>query len=168
MLSGHVQGRFLSIISKLCNPKKILEIGTYTGYSAICLSEGLVENGVIHTIEINEELNSIQNKYFEKTKNTNSILRYSGNALEIIKNMETGEVKKQMFGENGHMSWEISGLSWELNITGIATPAPKSIMPPALIPPVSTPATVGLPTTTITPPPIPMGTTTVALSLIHI
>ena len=80
----------------------------------------------------------------------------------IIKNMETGEVKKQMFGENGHMSWEISGLSWELNITGIATPAPKSIMPPALIPPVSTPATVGLPTTTITPPPISMGTTTVA------
>ena len=88
MLSGHVQGRFLSIISKLCNPKKILEIGTYTGYSAICLSEGLVENGVIHTIEINEELNSIQNKYFEKTKNTNSILRYSGNALEIIKNID--------------------------------------------------------------------------------
>ena len=80
----------------------------------------------------------------------------------IIKNMETGDVKKQMFGENGHMSWEISGLSWELNITGIATPAPKSIMPPALIPPVSTPATVGLPTTTVPPPPISMGTTTVA------
>ena len=80
----------------------------------------------------------------------------------IIKNTATGEVKKQMFGENGHMSWEISGLSWELNITGIATPAPKSIMPPALSPPVSTPATVGLPTTTLNPPLISMGTTTVA------
>ena len=86
----------------------------------------------------------------------------------IIKNMETGDVKKQMFGENGHMSWEISGLSWELNITGIATPAPKSIMPPALIPPVSTPATVGLPTTTVPPPPISMGTTTVANVTNHV
>ena len=80
----------------------------------------------------------------------------------IIKNTATGEVKKQMFGENGHMSWEISGLAWELNITGIATPAPKSIMPPALSPPVSTPATVGLPITTLNPPLVSMGTTTVA------
>ena len=66
MLSGHLQGRFLSIISKLIKPKKILEIGTYTGYSAICLAEGLIENGVIHTIDINEELASMQNKYFKK------------------------------------------------------------------------------------------------------
>ena len=80
----------------------------------------------------------------------------------IIKNTATGEVKKQMFGENGHMSWEISGLAWELNITGIATPAPKSIMPPALSPPVSTSATVGLPTTTLNPPLVSMGATTVA------
>ena len=66
MLSGHLQGRFLSIISRLVKPKKILEIGTYTGYSAICLSEGLVRNGIIHTIDSNEELNTIQNKYFKK------------------------------------------------------------------------------------------------------
>ena len=84
----------------------------------------------------------------------------------IIKNMETGEVKKQMFGDNGHLSWELSGLSWELNITGIVTPAPKSITAPALIPPVSvgisTPATVGIATTTKAPPPISMGATAVA------
>ena len=84
----------------------------------------------------------------------------------IIKNMETGEVKKQMFGNNGHLSWELSGLSWELNITGIVTPAPKSITPPALIPPVSvgisTPATVGIATTTKAPPPTSKGATAVA------
>ena len=64
MLSGNLQCRFLSIISRLIKPKKILEIGTYTGYSAICLSECLVKNGIIHTIDINEELNTIQNKYY--------------------------------------------------------------------------------------------------------
>ena len=87
MLSGHLQGRFLSIISKLIKPKKILEIGTYTGYSAICMAEGLIENGVIHTIDINEELSSIQNKYFKKTSNNNSIVQYVGDALNIINNI---------------------------------------------------------------------------------
>ena len=75
MLSGHIQGRFLSIITKLIKPKKILEIGTYTGYSAICMAEGLIENGIIHTIDINEELISIQNKYFAKSKCNNSTCR---------------------------------------------------------------------------------------------
>jgi predicted O-methyltransferase YrrM len=87
MLSGHLQGRFLSIISKLIKPKKILEIGTYTGYSAICMAEGLIENGVIHTIDINEELSSIQNKYFKKTSNNNSIIQYVGDAKNIINNI---------------------------------------------------------------------------------
>ena len=87
MLSGHLQGRFLSIISKLIKPKKILEIGTYTGYSAICMAEGLIENGVIHTIDINEELSSIQNKYFKKTSNNNSIVQYVGDAKNIIDNI---------------------------------------------------------------------------------
>ena len=84
MLSGHLQGRFLSIISKLIKPKKILEIGTYTGYSAICMSEGLIDNGIIHTIDINEELVSIQKKYFKKTKTTNSIIQHVGDAKEVI------------------------------------------------------------------------------------
>ena len=87
MLSGHLQGRFLSIISKLIKPKKILEIGTYTGYSTICMAEGLIENGVIHTIDINEELSSIQNKYFKKTSNNNSFVQYVGDAKNIIDNI---------------------------------------------------------------------------------
>ena len=88
MLSGHLQGRFLSIISRLIKPKKILEIGTYTGYSAICLSEGLVKNGIIHTIDINEELSTIQDKYFEKTNNSNSIIQHIGDAKEVIKKID--------------------------------------------------------------------------------
>lgn len=87
MLSGHLQGRFLSIITKLIKPKKILEIGTYTGYSAICMAEGLIENGIIHTIDINEELVSIQNKYFAKSKCNNSIIQHVGDARNIIKNI---------------------------------------------------------------------------------
>ncbi len=87
MLSGHIQGRFLSIITKLIKPKKILEIGTYTGYSAICMAEGLIENGIIHTIDINEELISIQNKYFAKSKCDNSIIQHVGDARNIIKSI---------------------------------------------------------------------------------
>jgi len=87
MLSGHIQGRFLSIITKLIKPKKILEIGTYTGYSAICMAEGLIENGIIHTIDINEELVSIQNKYFAKSKCNNSIIQHVGDARSIIKSI---------------------------------------------------------------------------------
>ena len=87
MLSGHLQGRFLSIITKLIKPKKILEIGTYTGYSAIYMAEGLIENGIIHTIDINEELVSIQNKYFAKSKCNNSIIQHVGDARNIIKSI---------------------------------------------------------------------------------
>ena len=88
MLSGHLQGRFLSIMSRLIKPKKILEIGTYTGYSAICLLEGLVKNGIIHTIDINEELSTIQNKYFKKTNNSNSIIQHVGDAKDVIKKID--------------------------------------------------------------------------------
>ena len=88
MLSGHIQGRFLSIITKLIKPKKILEIGTYTGYSAICMAEGLIEKGIIHTIDINEELVSIQNKYFAKSKCNNSIIQHVGDARNIIKSID--------------------------------------------------------------------------------
>src|SRR5882757_10314460 len=62
MLSGHLQGRVLSMISHMIKPKQVLEIGTYTGYSAICLSEGLAEGGMIHTIDINDELTDIINR----------------------------------------------------------------------------------------------------------
>ena len=66
MLSGHLQGRFLSLIAKIYKPKRVLEIGTYTGYSALCFSEGTEVDGEIHTIDKNEELVSSQKKYFKK------------------------------------------------------------------------------------------------------
>ncbi len=84
MLSGHYQGRVLSMISKLVKPKYILEIGTYTGYSAICLAEGIQHDGELHTIDSNEELFDFQRKYFEKSRYGNQIHQHLGNALEII------------------------------------------------------------------------------------
>ena len=84
MLSGHLQGRVLSMISHMIKPKNILEIGTYTGYSAICFAEGLQENGKIHTIDINEELESIVSKYIEKSNLKNTIINHIGDAIEII------------------------------------------------------------------------------------
>lgn len=84
MITGHYQGRVLSLFSKIIAPKNILEIGTYTGYSAICLAEGLQSNGLLHTIEINEELQFIQNKYFEKSGYHAQIRTHLGDALEII------------------------------------------------------------------------------------
>lgn len=88
MLSGHYQGRILSMISKLINPKNILEIGTYTGYSALCLAEGMQISGVLHTIDINEELVAFQSKYFDKSDYGNQITQHLGNALEIIPNIK--------------------------------------------------------------------------------
>lgn len=84
MLSGHYQGRFLSMISKLVSPKNILEIGTYTGYSALCLAEGIQSNGELHTIDINEELVDFQRKYFDKSGFGKQIHQHLGDALEII------------------------------------------------------------------------------------
>lgn len=88
MLSGHLQGRVLSMISKLVRPKYILEIGTYTGYSALCLSEGLQGDGALHTIDINEELKSLQRKYFDKSDYGHQIFQHTGNALDIIPTIE--------------------------------------------------------------------------------
>ena len=84
MLSGHLQGRCLSILSKMVRPKNILEIGTYTGYSALCMAEGLEKNGMLHTIDINEESISFAERYFKKSENYKNIKTYTGNALDII------------------------------------------------------------------------------------
>ena len=84
MLSGAFQGRVLSMLSKLIQPKNILEIGTYTGYSAICIAEGLSDDGSIDTIDKNEELVDLQNKYFEKSGYRSKITQHVGLALEII------------------------------------------------------------------------------------
>ena len=89
MLSGHYQGRLLSMISKLVKPSAILEIGTYTGYSALCLAEGLPEEGVLHTIDINEELVDFQQKYFNLSTHKEKIKPHLGNALEVIPNLDT-------------------------------------------------------------------------------
>jgi|TARA_B110000259_G_scaffold165320_1_gene192082 predicted O-methyltransferase YrrM len=84
MLSGSYQGRILSIISKILKPKMVLEIGTYTGYSALCIAEGLDIGGTIDTIDINEELQQIQNKFFGKSGFSKQINQHLGNALDII------------------------------------------------------------------------------------
>ena len=87
MLSSVFQGNLLSVISKIKNPRKILEIGTYTGYSTLCLADGLSDDGQIHTIDKNEELLYIQNKYFDKSIHKKKIIQHTGNALNIIPNL---------------------------------------------------------------------------------
>ncbi|EKT4548603.1 O-methyltransferase [Flavobacterium psychrophilum] len=84
MLSGHFQGRVLSMLSKLIRPVNILEIGTYTGYSGLCLCEGIQENGQLHTIDIKEELIDFQRKYFDKSPWGNQIVQHLGEAVDII------------------------------------------------------------------------------------
>ncbi len=88
MISGHLQGRVLSMISKLKMPQHILEIGTYTGYATLCLAEGLVNNGTIDTIDKNEELAEMQRRYFDKTEFSSQIIQHLGNALDIIPSID--------------------------------------------------------------------------------
>ncbi len=84
MLSGHFQGRLLAMISHMLRPQHILEIGTYTGYSAICLAEGLAEGGMVHTIDVNAELEEMVRRYFAEAGLTDKIKYYLGPALSII------------------------------------------------------------------------------------
>jgi caffeoyl-CoA O-methyltransferase len=84
MLSGHFQGRVLSMLSKLIRPVNILEIGTYTGYSALCLCEGMQITGQLHTIDIKEELVDFQRKHFDKSPWGKQIVQHLGEAVDII------------------------------------------------------------------------------------
>jgi len=84
MASGHLQGQILEMLSNMIRPERILEIGTFTGYSAICLAKGLKEGGHLHTIEINDELEQITSDYFRKTGLGNTITQHIGNAIDII------------------------------------------------------------------------------------
>ena len=84
MLSGHLQGRVLSMFSNMLRPRRILEIGTYTGYAALCMAEGLTNDGVLHTIDINEELETMVRKYIDEAGMKEKIWFHVGNALEII------------------------------------------------------------------------------------
>lgn len=84
MLSGHFQGRVLSMIAKLVNPQHILEIGTYTGYATLCLAEGLRKDGTLETMDVNEELYDFQRKYFDLSQWKDQITQHLGQALDII------------------------------------------------------------------------------------
>jgi len=84
MLSGHLQGAFLQMLSQMIRPKCILEIGTFTGYSAICLAQGLRDGGHLHTIEIDEELEDMSSRYFKKAGLKDKIVQHIGIASEII------------------------------------------------------------------------------------
>ena len=84
MLSGHYQGRVLSMLSKMTNPERILEIGTYTGYATLCLAEGLTENGFIHTIDINAELEDMVRANFNRSPLNEKIIYHQGDATKII------------------------------------------------------------------------------------
>ena len=88
MLSGHLQGRVLSMFSKMIQPENIIEIGTYTGYSALCMAEGLKNEGILHTLDINEEYTSIAKRYFNRSKYSKNIKQHLGNALDIIPKLE--------------------------------------------------------------------------------
>jgi predicted O-methyltransferase YrrM len=88
MLSGHLQGRVLSMLSKMIQPKRILEVGTYTGYAAICMAEGLKEDGELITIDINYELEDMVKKYVNEAGFSDSIKMKVGNALEIIPKLD--------------------------------------------------------------------------------
>lgn len=88
MLSGHYQGRVLSMLSKMIQPKLILEIGTFTGYSAICLAEGLAEGGILHTIEVNREFEDLLNSHLASTNVDKKIKLHIGPAEAIIADFE--------------------------------------------------------------------------------
>ncbi|MEK6493064.1 O-methyltransferase [Myroides odoratimimus] len=88
MLSGHFQGRFLSMISKLVNPQHILEVGTFTGYATLSLAEGLRADGTIDTIDVNEELVDFQRKYFDMSDYGHQITQHLGSALDIIPTLD--------------------------------------------------------------------------------
>ena len=89
MISGHFQGRFLSLLSKMVQPHTILEIGTYTGYATLCLAEGLHPEGVLHTIDIKEELTDLQREFFDRSGYGSRIVQHLGKAADIIPALDT-------------------------------------------------------------------------------
>ena len=88
MLAGHLQGRVISMFSHMINPRQVLEIGTYTGYSALCWAEGLQDKGQVHTIDVNEELEEMVARYINKAGQTSNVVTYLGNAVDIIPSID--------------------------------------------------------------------------------
>ena len=87
MLSGSYQGRLLALLAKMIEPKKILEVGTYTGYATLCMAEGLATGGSIDTIDYNEELSYIQRRYFDQSPYRSQIVQHLGEAKDVIKTL---------------------------------------------------------------------------------
>lgn len=112
MLSGHVQGRFLSMVSQMLRPARILEIGTYTGYSAICLAQGLADNGLLHTIDVNEELEEISARYIQEAGLRQKIVQHTGKAAQIIPQLDEVfdlvfiDADKASYGAYYDLVWE--------------------------------------------------------------
>src|SRR5258708_14293689 len=84
MLSGHYQGRLLSMLSKMMQPRRILEIGTFTGYSTICLAEGLTEDGLLYTIEVNREMEEMVNEHYKSKNVDKKVVQYFGHASQLV------------------------------------------------------------------------------------
>ena len=116
MLSGHLQGLLLSMISKIFRPDRILELGTFTGYSAICLAQGLADNGLLHTIEVNEELQFISQRYIDKAGLTDRIISHIGDAAEVVPTLN--ETFDLVFIDAGKKDYE---LHFELVIDKVKT-----------------------------------------------
>ena len=88
MLSGHIQGRFLKLLVQMLRPQRILEIGTYTGYSALCMAEGLDDGGVVDTIEIEEEIEEFAASFFERSPHGDKIHQHIGSAIDVIPTLQ--------------------------------------------------------------------------------
>lgn len=84
MVSGHVQGLFLTMLTRMIRPRRVLEIGTFTGYATLCFAEGLPEDGVIDTVEIEDELEGIQQEFFSRSPHAHKIRRHTGSALDVV------------------------------------------------------------------------------------
>lgn len=103
MLSGPLQGRFLTLISQIMRPRRILEVGAFTGYSALCLAKGLAEDGILHTIEVNDELRSILETFVQRANLQQQIVLHVGDAAEIIPALE--EMFDLVFLDAGKMDY---------------------------------------------------------------
>ena len=143
MITGHYQGRVLSMLSKLIRPEYILEIGTYTGYSALCLAEGLSPGGQLHTIEINEELQDLQKRYFDKSPYGKQIIPHIGDAIELIPEIDlvfdlvfidAGKTDYDAYFENAMQKVKSGSIIlsdnvlWSGKVTEKASPADKATM----------------------------------------
>ncbi len=84
MVSGHVQGKFLEMLTQMISPRRVLEIGTFTGYATLCFAAGMPEDGVIDTVEIEDELEGIQSEFFARSPHGHKIRRHTGSALDVV------------------------------------------------------------------------------------